>query len=117
MHQTAHQPWEGYGASPERRPEANAPVRSFSEGLRAGRVESPVLLMNLPLSLSTQVPNNAWMDDISPEDRHVRLDRAIAQFNDLYKHLAQHAIVYLLPSRFGLQDQTYVSNLAEATGR
>jgi len=112
MHQTAHQPREGgCGVSPETKVEANE-VDSFSEALRAGRVESPILLMNLPLSLSAQVPNNAWMDDISPEERHVRLDRAIAQFNDLYKHVAQHAIIYLLPSRFGLQDQTYVSNLA-----
>lgn len=88
-----------------------APARSFSEGLRDGRVECPILLMNLPLSLSSQVANNAWMEDIAPSERGIRLDRALAQFQDLYKHITRQAIVYILPSQFGLQDQTYVSNL------
>ena len=69
------------------------------------------LLMNLPLSLSARVPTNVWMDDMSPADRGIRLDRAIGQFQELYRHIARQAIVYVLPSRFGLQDQTYVSNL------
>jgi N-dimethylarginine dimethylaminohydrolase len=67
--------------------------------------------MNLPLSLSAQVPNNACMEEMSPSQREVCLDRAIAQFLSLYKHVVQHAVVYLLPSAPGLQDQTYVSNL------
>jgi N-dimethylarginine dimethylaminohydrolase len=67
--------------------------------------------MNLPLSLSAQVPNNAWMKDISPDERSIRLDRAIAQFQELYRHTTRKALVYILPSHFGLQDQTYVSNL------
>ena len=48
---------------------------------------------------------------MSPGEREVCLDRAIAQFLSLYKHVAQHAIVYLLPSTPGFQDQPYVSNL------
>ena len=32
-------------------------------------------------------------------------------FRSLYQHVAQHAVVYLLPSTPGLQDQPYVSNL------
>ncbi len=48
---------------------------------------------------------------MSASERDIRLDRAIAQFLDLYKHIARQAVVYLLPSRPGLQDQTYVSNL------
>jgi N-dimethylarginine dimethylaminohydrolase len=67
--------------------------------------------MNVPLSLSAQIPNNAYMEDMSPGEREVCLDRAIAQFLSLYKHVAQHAIVYLLPSTPGFQDQPYVSNL------
>jgi hypothetical protein len=59
--------------------------------------------MNLPLSLSAQIPNNAYA--MSPGEREVCLDRAIAQFLSLYKHVAQHAIVYLLPSTPGFQDQ------------
>ena len=90
--------------------------RSASEplalpGVRLGQLNFPVLLMNLPLSLSAQIPNNAYMEDMNPSNREICLDRAIAQFLSLYKHIAQHAIVYLLPSVPGFQDQPYVSNL------
>jgi N-dimethylarginine dimethylaminohydrolase len=67
--------------------------------------------MNLPLSLSTQIPNNAYMEDMSPSEREVCIDRAIPQFLSLYKHITQHALVFLLPSAPGVQDQPYVSNL------
>jgi N-dimethylarginine dimethylaminohydrolase len=77
-------------------------------------MDFPVLLMNLPLSLSAQIPNNAWMEEMSSDKREVRLDRAISQFVALYKHIAQRAVVYLLPSTQGLQDQPYVSNLGLA---
>ncbi|MGO4440554.1 dimethylarginine dimethylaminohydrolase family protein [Rhizobium sp. RAF56] len=119
MHQELPQPLHADGGPTQNRaqdagksaPPGGAPVRSFSEGLRVAGLDCPVLLMNLPLSLSTEVPNNVWMEDLSPEDRGVRLDRAVAQFQGLYRHVTQHAIVYLLPTEFGLQDQTYVSNL------
>ena len=84
---------------------------TFPSGVRFGELNFPVLLMNLPLSLSAQIPNNASMEDRSPSEREICLDRAIAQFIPLYKHVAQRAIVYLLPSTPGLQDQPYVSNL------
>ena len=87
------------------------PVPSLPLGIQLGRVNFPVLLMNLPLSLSAQVPNNAWMEAMSPSQREIGLDRAIAQFRSLYQHVVQHAVVYLLPSTPGLQDQPYVSNL------
>lgn len=83
----------------------------LQSGVRLGQLKFPVLLMNLPLSLSAQIPNNAYMEDLSPADRVVSLERAIDQFLSLYKHIAQHAIVYLLPSAPGFQDQPYVSNL------
>ena len=67
--------------------------------------------MNLPLSLSAQIPNNAYMEDMRPSDREICLDRAIEQFLSLYRHIAQCALVYLLPSTPGFQDQPYVSNL------
>jgi N-dimethylarginine dimethylaminohydrolase len=67
--------------------------------------------MNLPLSLSARIANNAYMADLRPSEREIRLDRAIMQFRALYEHIAQRAIVYLLPSTPGFQDQTYVSNL------
>lgn len=87
------------------------PLPSFPSGFRFGQLGFPVLLMNLPLSLSAQIANNAYMENMSPDQRVVDLDRAIAQFLSLYQHIAQHAIVYVLPSSPGLQDQPYVSNL------
>jgi N-dimethylarginine dimethylaminohydrolase len=95
-------------ASPWVKTQALSP---FPSGVRFGTLEFPVLLMNLPLSLSAQIPNNASMEDRSPSEREICLDRALAQFLPLYRHVAQRAIVYLLPSTPGLQDQPYVSNL------
>ena len=80
-------------------------------GVRFGQLTFPVLLINLPLSLSAQIPNNAYMEDMRPSDREICLDRAIEQFLSLYRHIAQCALVYLLPSTPGFQDQPYVSNL------
>jgi N-dimethylarginine dimethylaminohydrolase len=82
-----------------------------SSDVRLGHLNFPVLLMNLPLSLSAQIPNNAYMEDLSSSLREIYLDRAIAQFLSLYKYIAQYALVYLLPSTAGFQDQPYVSNL------
>jgi N-dimethylarginine dimethylaminohydrolase len=82
-----------------------------SLNVRLGCQNFPVLLMNLPLSLSAQIPNNAYMEDLSPNLREIHLDRAVAQFLSLYKYIAQYALVYLLPSTPGFQDQAYVSNL------
>ena len=90
------------------------PSPVFLSSVSSAHLNLPILLMNLPLSLSAQIPNNAWMQDMSPEKREIRLDRAIAQFLALYKHIAQRAVVYLLPSTQGLQDQPYVSNLGLA---
>ena len=71
----------------------------------------PAFLMSLPLGLSTDQPNNAWMQEMGERDRQVDRARAVRQFRDLYAFLAARAAVYLLPSRAGLQDQTYVANL------
>ena len=84
---------------------------SLPVGIRLGQLNFPVLLMNVPLSLSAQIPNNAYMHDLSPSEREICHDRAVSQFQSLYKHITQHAMVYLLPSTPGFQDQPYVSNL------
>src|SRR4051794_19581255 len=78
---------------------------------RFRQISPPVLLMNLPISLSTDIPNNAWMEDMNASEREVYVDKATAQFFGLYSYIAQSAIIYLLPSTPGLQDQPYVSNL------
>ena len=71
----------------------------------------PAFLMNVPLSLSAAIPNNIWMEEMTAEEREIDRDAAFRQFFELYAYLTDRAIVYLLPSQPGLQDQTYVSNL------
>jgi N-dimethylarginine dimethylaminohydrolase len=78
---------------------------------RLTNLDVPAFLMNVPFSLSTDQPNNAWMLELEDEARRVCLPRALRQFQALYAFLAARALVYLLPSRAGLQDQTYVANL------
>ena len=89
----------------------SGPLPLAATGVRLADLNFPILLMNLPLSLSTQIPNNAYMEDLSPSQREISLDRAISQFLSLYEHVTRHALVYLLPSTPGFQDQPYVSNL------
>ena len=90
------------------------PFPSPSAGVRLGQLNFPIFLMNLPLSLSARIPNNAYMEAMSASEREICLDRAIAQFLSLYKKITEHALVYLLPSTPGFQDQPYVSNLGLA---
>ena len=71
----------------------------------------PAFLMSLPLFLSADQPNNVLMEAMSAEDRCVDHRKATAQFLDLYRFIVSRAVVYLLPSRPGLQDQPYVANL------
>src|SRR5262245_51458342 len=61
------------------------PLPAFPSGVRFGHLNFPVLLMNLPLSLSARIPNNAYMEDLSPSQREICLDRAISQFLSLYE--------------------------------
>jgi N-dimethylarginine dimethylaminohydrolase len=86
-------------------PAANLAARPVTEQ------DVPAFLMNVPFSLSTDQPNNAWMLGMEEGERRVDLPTALRQFRELYAFLAGRAIVYLLPSRDGLQDQTYVANL------
>jgi N-dimethylarginine dimethylaminohydrolase len=78
-------------------------------GLR--NAAKPVLMMNLPLSLSADVPNNALMQKLSAAERRIDRPKALAQFHTLYRFLSARAFVYLLPSRPGLQDLPYVGNI------
>lgn len=71
----------------------------------------PAFLMNVPFSLSAEVPNNLYMQKLSPDKRIIDQENAISQFMSLYSFVSRFALVYLLPSCSGLQDQTYVANL------
>lgn len=74
-------------------------------------IDLPAFLMNVPFSLSADTPNNIWMQELDRSERVIQRDKSVAQFFELYRAISQFAIVYLLPSTPGLQDQTYVSNL------
>ncbi|MGJ8629202.1 MAG: dimethylarginine dimethylaminohydrolase family protein [Sulfitobacter sp.] len=79
----------------------------------AGFLDSgiPAFLMNVPFLLSSGVPNNIFMQNMSDLEREIDHGLAHRQFMDLYAHVASKAHVYLLPSNEGLQDQVYVANL------
>lgn len=68
------------------------------------------LLLCPPKYLSTKVQNNIWMKKLSKKEREVDINKCMAQFFDMYALIAQDAMVYLLPPKDGLQDQTYISN-------
>src|SRR5262245_58095216 len=81
-------------------------------GLRAPYASGmPIVLMSAPFSLSTAVPNNQSMRDLSDDQRAVDVHRADRDFHQLYREIAGEALVYLLPSTPGLQDQLYTANL------
>ena len=72
---------------------------------------TPIFLASVPFYLTADVANNIWMEELSVEERAVDSQVALSQFFELYSYLTRSSIVYLLPSRPGLQDQTFVSNL------
>lgn len=76
------------------------------------RQTGPAFLMSPPDFLAAEQANNVWMRDLPAELRRIDRARAAAEFMQVYSFLAARARVFLLPSRPGLQDQTYVANLA-----
>lgn len=80
--------------------------------LNPTHLDKPAFLMNFPFSLSTESPNNIWMEEL--ENRTVDTSRAIKQFSDMYHNLASDGLVYLIPTppECGLQDLVYTANLA-----
>ncbi len=80
-----------------------------AEPLSLRTLGRPAFLMSLPLWLSADEPNNVLMEAM--DNRLVNRRKATAQFLELYRFIASRAVVYLLPSRPGLQDQPYVANL------
>jgi N-dimethylarginine dimethylaminohydrolase len=88
-------------------------LRAVSPWLNPTQLERPSFLLNFPFSLSTQVANNAWMQDLPPDQRQPNFTRAAVQFLQLYRYLAAEALVYVLPTPRGaeLQDLVYIANL------
>lgn len=68
-------------------------------------------IMNFPFSLSTDNPNNIWMQELSNEELQINRPKAYKQFMDLYNFMSGQSLVYLLPSEGAFQDQVYIANL------
>jgi N-dimethylarginine dimethylaminohydrolase len=75
------------------------------------QLKVPSYVLNFPFSLSTENPNNIWMEELSPEDLKINKPKAYKQFMDLYNFIAGGSLVYLLPSYGDYQDQVYVANV------
>jgi N-dimethylarginine dimethylaminohydrolase len=76
-------------------------------------LEQPAFVVNAPFSYSTDVANNVWMEEISPDERVPNSRRAMVQFLELYRFMASEALVYVLPTPVGcrLQDLVFTANL------
>jgi len=80
-------------------------------------LDMPAYLLNCPLSVSSNQPNNKWMTDAlaKGEDITIDVDDAVGQWYDLYSILSANGIVQLLPTptfKTGeLQDLVYVANM------
>jgi N-dimethylarginine dimethylaminohydrolase len=76
-------------------------------------LEKPAFLLSCPFSYCTDIANNAWMQELQPDDRKVDMKRAMRQFLELYHFLCSEAVVYLLPApgRCSLQDLVFTANL------
>ena len=70
------------------------------------------IVMCPPTYMSSDIKNNAWMEEYPGDEAGVNVDVAMKQFWDLYTAISQVAFVWLLPPKKGLQDQVYVANAA-----
>ena len=98
----------------ERTPAAVQPVKTAeADNTTPGTLHRPAFLMNCPFSYCTERPNNAWMHELSDEERRVDRTRAMGQFAQVYNYMASDAFVFLLPTPRGcaLQDLVFTANL------
>jgi N-dimethylarginine dimethylaminohydrolase len=88
-------------------------AKAPSKAVNPTQLSCPAFLMNIPFSLSTEEPNNPWMDDLPPDDRTINQSRAMLQFLQVYRFLSAEAIVYLLPTPRDCrcQDLVYTANM------
>ena len=72
----------------------------------------PVFVLCPPTYVDTSIRNNAWMKDMNDEEIALDKDKFMGQWYNLYSMVTANALVYLLPPKKGLQDQTYVNSFA-----
>jgi len=70
----------------------------------------PVLVLCPPTYVSTKIRNNAWMDEKISGNLDIDNQKFMGQWYNLYQLLTANALVYLIPPKVGLQDQTYVNS-------
>lgn len=75
-------------------------------------LQTPIFMMNIPTTFSTNVRNNIWMEEYSNEEIIVNTPKAIREMWEVYSFIANQGFVYLLPNPTNskLQDLTYVAN-------
>jgi N-dimethylarginine dimethylaminohydrolase len=73
------------------------------------QLKIPSYMMNFPFSMSTDNPNNIFMqrDKMSPLDK----DKAYGQFMKVYNFMASQGLVYILPTAEEFQDLPYIANI------
>lgn len=88
-------------------------TRAPSEALNPTQLAKPAYVLSVPLCYSTAVANNAWMEDLSDEERQPDFKKALHQFLNVYHFMASEALVYLLPSPGDceLQDLVFTANI------
>ena len=76
-------------------------------------LDVPTFLMCPPISYSTKVPNNIWMEDLTESKRKVEPKKAYRQFQTLYQFLSSRGVGQLLPvpPDCVLQDLVFTANL------
>lgn len=74
-------------------------------------LDTPAFLLNFPFSISTDNPNNIFMQEMTEKQRTLDRPTAFGQFLEFYNYLASISLVYLLPSDMKYQDQVYTANL------
>jgi N-dimethylarginine dimethylaminohydrolase len=97
----------------EEKTQTALPPPSLGRAFNPSSLDKPVYVMNVPFSLSAGVANNAWMEEITEEERNVDVKKAINQFLQVYHFIAAEAVVYLLPTPHNdnLQDLVYTANM------
>lgn len=92
---------------------AAPPVQEQIRPKNPTQLQYPSFLLNFPFSYSTDVANNAWMEEYEPGTREPDFKRATVQFLELYRFLSAEALVCVLPTppNCGLQDLVFTANL------
>lgn len=63
-----------------------------------------------PMYIDTKIENNVWMKGLKGAAGEINKERFMGEWYNFYRLLAAESLVYLIPPKKGLQDQTYVNS-------